>query len=59
LSLEVRCHAAPISRLPAIARRFGAFSFSESSAGRKGALILSETALMVPVYEPSSERVAA
>jgi hypothetical protein len=42
-----------------MARRFGAFSFSESSAGRKGALILSETALMVPVYEPSSERVAA
>jgi hypothetical protein len=55
--LEVRCHAAPISTLPAVTRRFGAFSFPEGSAGRKRALMLSESVLMVPVYEPSSARV--
>ena len=31
LSLEVRCHAAPISTLPAITRRFGAFSFEQEA----------------------------
>ena len=35
LSLEVRRDAAPISTLPAITRRLGAFSFSESSAGKE------------------------
>ncbi|MDA9512080.1 hypothetical protein XI04_03200 [Bradyrhizobium sp. CCBAU 11430] len=57
MSLEVRCQAAPISTSRAITRRFGAFSFSEGSAGRKRALMLSESVLMMPVYEPSSARV--